>query len=235
MGANGDAPTLSPVQREELGDISGKKLMHLQCNTGADTLSLARLGAQVTGVDLVPEHGHYANKLAADLGLEEARFLRANLLEVMDVHDEQHDIVFTTEGVLVWLPDLALWARNVRHLLKDDGCQYVLDGHPFFMALDMVVEAGFCAVDPMEVKAGNDPLRIARNYRDQLAFIGGLDVRVLESGDRDHIRDEVTRLIQGMEAAEARYIYISDHLVSTNVDYDDFRFSLDVYREHMMC
>ncbi|MFH1568874.1 MAG: uroporphyrinogen decarboxylase family protein [Gemmatimonadota bacterium] len=100
-------------------------------------------------------------------------------------------------------------------------------------ALDMIVEAGFCAVDPMEVKAGNDPLRIAARYGDRLALIGGLDVRILESGDRDHIRRQVTRLIEGMKAAGARYIYMSDHSISTNVDYDDFRYSLDVYRDHM--
>ncbi len=99
--------------------------------------------------------------------------------------------------------------------------------------LDQVVEAGFCAVDPMEVKAGNDPLRIARNYRDRLALIGGLDVRVLESGDREYIENEVSLLLEGMKRADARYIYMSDHSVSSNVDYDDFRFALDVYRRHM--
>ena len=100
-------------------------------------------------------------------------------------------------------------------------------------ALDLIVEAGFCAIDPMEVKAGNDPLRIARKYRDKLALIGGLDVRILESGDRDYISRQVIRLVEGMKAAEARYIYMSDHSVSSNVDYDDFRFALDVYRDHM--
>jgi uroporphyrinogen decarboxylase len=99
--------------------------------------------------------------------------------------------------------------------------------------LDLVVEAGFCAVDPMEVKAGNDPLRIAARYRDKLAFIGGLDVRILESGDRRHIEAEIIRLVEGMKSAGARYVYMSDHSISSNVDYDDFRFSLGVYREHM--
>ena len=127
---------LSETQREELGDIAGKRLIHLQCNTGADTISLARMGAEVTGVDLVPENIRYARKLAADLGIEKARFFESNVLEVMDHHDEKYDIVYTTEGVLSWLPDLELWARNVRHLLEDDGFLYVMDGHPFFMALD---------------------------------------------------------------------------------------------------
>ena len=128
--------TLSQTQIEELGDVRGKRLIHLQCNTGADTISLARLGATVTGVDLVPDNVRYARQLAAECGVPDARFLESNVLEIMDVHDEQYDVVFTTEGVLCWLPDLYLWARNVRHLLADDGFFYLLDGHPFFMVWD---------------------------------------------------------------------------------------------------
>jgi uroporphyrinogen decarboxylase len=100
-------------------------------------------------------------------------------------------------------------------------------------ALDLIVSAGFDALHPMEVKAGNDPLRIARKYRDKLALIGGLDERVLESHDRDLIRREVATLVEGMKSLGARYVYASDHSISTNVDYDDFRYALDVYREHM--
>jgi SAM-dependent methyltransferase len=128
--------TLGETPKQELGDVNGKTLIHLQCNTGADTISLARMGAKVTGVDLVPENIHYARKLAAEFGIEDARFIESSVLEIMDKHDEKYEIVYTTEGVLSWLPDLYLWARNVRHLLADDGFLYVLDGHPFFMAWD---------------------------------------------------------------------------------------------------
>ncbi len=127
---------LSEVQKQELGDIRGKSLIHLQCNTGADTVSLARMGATVTGVDLVPENIHYARKLAADFGIDDARFIESNVLEIMNVHHETYDIVYTTEGVLCWLPDLSLWARNVRALMKEDGYLYLLDSHPFFMMWD---------------------------------------------------------------------------------------------------
>jgi uroporphyrinogen decarboxylase len=99
--------------------------------------------------------------------------------------------------------------------------------------LDMVVETGFDALNPMEVKAGNDPLRIARSYGDKIAFVGGLDARVLESHDRDLIRREVTKLIEGMKACGARYVFGSDHSLSTNIDYQDFCYALEVYREHM--
>ena len=99
--------------------------------------------------------------------------------------------------------------------------------------IDLIVEAGFDGLNPMEVKAGNDPLRIAERYAEKLCFIGGLDARVLESSDRDLIRREITRLVEGMKARNARFVYASDHSLSTNVDYDDFRFAIDVYREHM--
>ncbi len=101
-------------------------------------------------------------------------------------------------------------------------------------ALDLIVGAGFDAVNPMEHKAGNDPLRIAEKYGDKLAFVGGLDARVLESHDRPLIRREVTDLVEGMKARGARYVFGSDHSISTNVDYEDFKYALGVYREHMM-
>ena len=119
-----------------MGDISGKNLIHLQCNTGADTISLARMGAKITGVDLVPENIQYAKMLAKHFGYGDATFIESNVLNIMNIHDEQYDIVYTTEGVLCWLPDLELWARNVRHLLNDNGFLYLLDSHPLFMAWD---------------------------------------------------------------------------------------------------
>ncbi len=100
-------------------------------------------------------------------------------------------------------------------------------------ALDLIVEAGFDALNPMEVKAGNKPLEIADKYADKLAFIGGLDARILESHDRDLIRREVTALVEGMKQRGACFVYASDHSISTNVDYEDFKYALAVYREHM--
>ncbi len=99
-------------------------------------------------------------------------------------------------------------------------------------ALELIVEAGFDGLHPMEVKAGNDPLRIAERVKDDLVLVGGLDARVLESGDRELIRRETARLIDGMKSRGARYVFASDHSLSTNIDYDDYRFALDVYREH---
>jgi len=99
--------------------------------------------------------------------------------------------------------------------------------------LDLIVGVGFDGVNPLEVKAGNDILRIADDYGDKLLFVGGLDARVLETHDRDHIEREVTNLIEGLKQRNARFVFGSDHSLSTIIDYDDFRFALDVYREHM--
>ena len=101
-------------------------------------------------------------------------------------------------------------------------------------ALPLIVAAGFDALNPMEVKAGCDVLRFAEQVGDRLAFIGGLDARVLESGDRERIRSEVIRLVEGMKNIGARYVFGSDHSISTNVRYADFQYALEVYREHMM-
>ena len=128
--------TVMQPQLDELGDLQGKRLIHLQCNTGADTVSLARRGAMVTGVDLAPENIRYARELAAHFGIADARFIESDVLELIDRHDEKYDVVYTSEGALCWLPDLDRWARVVRHLMKDDGFLYVLDLHPFYMAWD---------------------------------------------------------------------------------------------------
>jgi uroporphyrinogen decarboxylase len=102
-------------------------------------------------------------------------------------------------------------------------------------ALPLIVEAGFDGLNPMERKAkGNDPLSFAEEYGDSLTFIGGLDVRVLETNDKAVIQREVSQYIEGMKAHGARLIFASDHSVTPNVHYDSYRYALDVYREHMM-
>ncbi len=128
---------LNDYIQKELGDISGKSIIHLQCNTGADTIVLANQGAKcVTGVDLVPENIFYARKLASDLGVTNVTFFESDIMTLSQVYSGKHDVVFTSEGVLGWLPDLNIWAKTVRNLLHDDGFLYVFDSHPFFLSLD---------------------------------------------------------------------------------------------------
>jgi len=101
-------------------------------------------------------------------------------------------------------------------------------------ALDLIVGAGFDALNPMERKArGNDPVAFARDYGDRLAFVGGLDARVLETNDRDTIVRETTRYIEDMKAVGARLVFATDHSISNNTDYDSYRWALDAYRACM--
>ena len=129
-------PHLSKIIEEEIGDISGKTIIHLQCNTGADTISLSRKGAIVTGVDLVPDNILYAKKLSQELGINNIDFFESDIMELKEKHNKKYDMVFTSEGVLCWLPDLNKWAETIKHLLKDNGIFYVLDSHPFYFVFD---------------------------------------------------------------------------------------------------
>lgn len=122
--------TLTDIERREVGDVSGKTLLHLQCHFGMDTMSWSRLGAKATGVDF----SHTAIDLARSLNDEvgtDARFIRSNVYDLPDVLDEEFDIVFTSLGVLCWLPDLDKWASVVHRFLRPGGMFYIFDGHPF--------------------------------------------------------------------------------------------------------
>ena len=102
-------------------------------------------------------------------------------------------------------------------------------------ALPMIVEAGFDAVNPIERKAlNNDPFLFAEQYGDRIAFVGGLDARVLESNDKDLIRREVAAYIDGMKARGARLVFSEDHSISPLVHYDAYQCAVQVYREHML-
>jgi ubiquinone/menaquinone biosynthesis C-methylase UbiE len=122
--------SLKNIELEGLGDVKGKKLLHLQCHFGQDTMSWARMGAQCTGVDFSQEGIAKARQLNAELGLD-VTFIEANVYDLPKVLDEKFDIVFTSYGTIIWLPDLDLWAKTIAHFLKDDGIFYIADFHPF--------------------------------------------------------------------------------------------------------
>jgi SAM-dependent methyltransferase len=127
---------LSSIIENELGDISGKSIIHLQCNVGADTILLAKKGATVTGVDLVPDNIFYAKKLSQELDIKNIDFFESDIMDLKEKHNKKYDVVFTSEGVLCWLPDFNKWAETIRLLLKDNGIFYILDSHPFFMVFN---------------------------------------------------------------------------------------------------
>ncbi|HEY4210663.1 MAG TPA: class I SAM-dependent methyltransferase, partial [Steroidobacteraceae bacterium] len=124
--------SLRSVERDEVGDVRGKSLLHLQCHAGLDTLSWARLGARVTGVDFSTEAIARARQLAAESQLD-ARFVCANLDDVSELGT--YDIVFTSFGTTVWLPDLDRWAALIARSLAPGGMFYIIDGHPFSCCL----------------------------------------------------------------------------------------------------
>jgi SAM-dependent methyltransferase len=127
--------TLLSIERGELGDVRGKSLLHLQCHFGLDTLSWARLGARVTGIDFSEAAIAQARVLTAEVGID-ANFICSRVEEATNVLTDLFDIVFTSYGVLCWLPDLRPWARTIAYFLKPGGVFYIVDNHPFADVFD---------------------------------------------------------------------------------------------------
>jgi SAM-dependent methyltransferase len=119
--------------------VSGKSLLHLQCHFGLDTMSWARLGAKATGVDFSQEAVATARSLAGELGIA-ADFVRSNVYDLPKNLDGRFDVVFTSHGVLPWLPDLGRWAEVVAHFLKPGGVFYIVESHPFAQMFDDGIE-----------------------------------------------------------------------------------------------
>ena len=120
---------LLPCEIDALGSVRGKRLLHLQCHFGMDTLSWARLGARVTGVDYSAPAIEAATRLAAEIGVP-ARFVRSDVYRAASHVDGHFDVVYTGKGALCWLPDLGPWAKTVAHFLKPGGRLFYLEDHP---------------------------------------------------------------------------------------------------------
>jgi len=127
--------SLNHIELEELGHLKGKKLLHLQCHFGMDTLSLAREGAYVTGVDMSDTSIDKAKELASELNIP-ARFIRSNVYDLENVLDESYDIVYTSYGAINWLDDLDKWAQIIRKYLKPGGIFYMVEFHPFVYSMN---------------------------------------------------------------------------------------------------
>ena len=130
--------SLNKYELDALGDISGKSLLHLQCHFGQDTLSLARLGAKCTGVDISDEGIKLAKQLNAELKLD-ANFVCCNVLDTSEYISERFDIVFTSYGTIGWLPDLKPWAKMISERLKPGGFFYIVEFHPIAWMFDYTV------------------------------------------------------------------------------------------------
>ncbi len=138
---------LTPIELNEVGDVKGKKMLHLQCHFGMDSLDWARRGAEVTGVDLSDEAIKEAKQLNDELGLK-AKFICCNVYDLhpqnaassktppLERQREAFDIVFTSYGTIGWLPDLDKWAELIAYYLKPGGIFYMADFHPVVWMFD---------------------------------------------------------------------------------------------------
>lgn len=135
---------LSDVVRDDLeamsaflasGSLSGLDLCHLQCHIGTDTVSLARAGAKVTGVDFSPSALRTAGELSTRLGIE-ATWVETDVLDARAAVRGDFDVVYTSIGTITWLNDLDRWAAQIVALLRPGGMFFIRDGHPALYALD---------------------------------------------------------------------------------------------------
>ncbi len=121
--------------RERLGDVTGLDTVHLQCHIGTDTVSLARLGARVTGLDFSEPALEVAGRLATDADVE-VTFVRSDVYGAVDaLGPARFDLVYTGIGALCWLPDVRRWAQVVAALLRPGGRLFIREGHPMLWTL----------------------------------------------------------------------------------------------------
>jgi SAM-dependent methyltransferase len=161
--------------KEKLGDVGGKRLIHLQSHIGTDTVSWARLGADVTGIDLSEKSIEAARELSR-LAATPARFIVSELYDSPSVVPEKFDIVYTGVGAICWLPDIEAWAEVVAAFLDPGGVFYMREGHPMMWTIDwedterlVVTEAYFETVEPTveieeETYAGDGVVASPLNY-----------------------------------------------------------------------
>jgi SAM-dependent methyltransferase len=161
--------TLFPEEVELLGDLEGKTLLHLQCNSGGDSISLAGLGARVTGVDISDEAVVSARKLARQAGAQ-VHFERADLydwLQEVSHEGRRFDVVFASYGVVCWLPDLVAWAGGIAGVLEPGGRFVLVDFHP---VADILDRGGNHTRD---YPAGGEPMHLQEGVGDYVAASGG--------------------------------------------------------------
>jgi SAM-dependent methyltransferase len=127
--------SLNSIELDLLGDVSGKSILHLQCHFGQDSLSLSRLGAKVTGVDLSDKAIDFAKELAEKVN-SDAKFICCDVYSLPEHLSEKFDIVYTSYGTIGWLPDLDKWGKLIAQFLKPGGEFVFVEFHPFVWMFD---------------------------------------------------------------------------------------------------
>lgn len=206
-----DPGRITSVVREDLaalapdlpgGSPAGLDLVHLQCHIGLDTLSWARLGSRVTGIDLSPASTAAARDLAAAAGLR-ATFLECDVVDALDVCADRFDVVYTGIGALCWLPDLHAWARVVAGLLRPGGVFYVREAHPVLYALDPDRTDG--ALVLTQSYFGGPP----RHHRHASTYAGGA---VPEQGrDTYEWQHGLAEIVQALLGAGLHLVALAEH------------------------
>lgn len=127
--------TLKDIELSMLGDIHGKSILHLQCHFGQDSISMARMGAMVTAVDLSDKAIGKAKELSNQLGID-VNFICSDVYDLPNILNQKFDIVFTSYGVIGWLPDLDKWGQIISYYLKPQGQFVFVEFHPFVWTFD---------------------------------------------------------------------------------------------------
>lgn len=160
--------TLFAEELALLGDVRGLRIAHLQCNAGQDSLSLAALGALVTGVDISDEAIAFARRLSTDSGIA-ANFTRADIYDWLEreaaENPASYDIAFSSYGFLCWLSDLTVWAKGIHAILKPGGRFAAVEFHPFAMCFDQDWE-------PVYDYGGGNPIREDDGVSDYVGLSG---------------------------------------------------------------
>lgn len=177
-----DAAALAPFLPN--GSVRGLRLIHLQCHIGTDTISWARLGANVTGVDLSPASIATASELAQRAQVD-IRYVESNVYDTAVAAGGRFDLVYTSIGVLAWLPRLDTWATTIAALLEPGGTFYIREGHPF---LDVIGDRNddLMVVDRSYFNTGQ-PTR----YEDAVSYTGSAVPNSQENYQWSHSMSEI--------------------------------------------
>lgn len=127
--------SLNSIELELLGDVKDKKILHLQCHFGQDSISLSRLGAKVMGIDLSDKAINAAKDLAKKCETD-TEFIISDVYDLPNVLNQKFDIIFTSYGTIGWLPDLDKWANVINHFLKPGGRFVMVEFHPVIWMFD---------------------------------------------------------------------------------------------------
>jgi SAM-dependent methyltransferase len=198
LEAYDDPGHLSEVVRHDLaalarfvpgGSVRGLEVCHLQCHIGTDTLSLARAGATVTGVDFSAEALAAAGRLARRLGLD-ATWVLSDALDARAAVDGDFDLVYTSIGAICWLDDLDRWAAQIAGLLRPGGLFYIRDGHPALYALDEHAE-------DLRIRYRYFPNGRAQQWDEETTYVGEGTLSASRTYEWPHPLSEIVNAVIG--------------------------------------